>query len=60
MVTIESFGEGTCLWCQREKEGVEVRSDDKSFMGFLCLADLKRMLRLKSQAGSGKVAEVQE
>lgn len=55
MVTIKSYGQGTCLWCQREgKEGVELVSDDKSFVGFLCFPDLKRMLRLKTQTnGSG-------
>jgi hypothetical protein len=51
MVTIKTYGEGTCLWCRREgKEGVEVTSDDRSFVGFLCFPDLKRMLRLKSTA----------
>ena len=50
MVTIKSYGTGTCLWCQREDmEGVEIVSDDRSFTGFLCIQDLKRMLRLKSQ-----------
>ena len=49
MVTIKSYDETgqTCIWCGREKEGVEVETADKSFNGFLCLGDLKRMLRLK-------------
>ena len=56
MVTIKGYGEGTCLWCRREgKEGVELASDDKSFTGFLCFPDLKRLLRLKSGAGYGSV-----
>ena len=41
-----------------EKEGVEVTTNDRSFVGFLCFPDLKRMLRLKSAAGNGKAAEV--
>ena len=46
MVTIKSYGEGTCLWCHREgKEGVDVVSEDRSFTGFLCFPDLKRLLR---------------
>jgi hypothetical protein len=57
MVTIKSYGQGTCIWCSKEKEGVEVASDDKSFIGFLCIPDLRRMLRLKSSAGSGKASE---
>ena len=57
MVTIKSYGEGTCLWCQKTKEGVEVVSEDRSFTGFLCLPDMKRLLRLKSAAGNGKAAE---
>jgi hypothetical protein len=54
MVTIRSYGEGTCIWCSKEKEGVEVTTDDRSFVGFLCIPDLKRMLRLKAAAGNGK------
>ena len=50
MVMIKSFGEGTCIWCSKEKEGVELASDDKSFVGFVCFPDLKRLLRLKSTA----------
>ena len=58
MVTIKGYGEGTCLWCQREdKEGVDVVSDDKSFVGFLCFPDLKRMLRLKSASTNGSKLE---
>ena len=57
MVTIKGYGEGTCLWCRREgKEGVELISDDKSFVGFLCFPDLKRLLRLRSQ-GSDESAD---
>ena len=56
MVTIKSYGTHECIWCGREKEGVEVATDDKSFDGWLCFGDLKRMLRLKSQSG-GKKAE---
>lgn len=57
MVTIKQFGKGNCLWCAKEKEGVEVTSDDRSFNGFLCLPDLKRLLRLKCAAGNGKPVE---
>jgi hypothetical protein len=52
MVTIKSYATRECIWCGREKEGVEVATDDKSFVGFLCLPDLRRMLRLKSQANA--------
>ena len=49
MVTIKSYGQGECLWCRRpDKEGVELVSDDRTFTGFLCFQDLKRLLRLKS------------
>ena len=48
MVTIKSYGTRECIWCGRVKEGVEVATEDRSFVGFLCLADLKRMLRLKT------------
>lgn len=48
MVTIRSYGEAECIWCGREREGVEVSTDDRSFVGWLCFADLKRMLRLKT------------
>ena len=51
MVTIKSYGSRECIWCGREKEGVEVTTDDKSFVGWLCFSDLKRMLRLKSGNG---------
>lgn len=57
MVTITQFGEGTCIWCSKDKEGVEVSTSDRSFVGFLCFPDLKRMLRLKSASGNGKHAE---
>jgi hypothetical protein len=49
MITIKSYGEGTCLWCRKEnREGVDLTSDDRTFTGFLCFPDLKRLLRLKS------------
>ncbi len=51
MVTIRGYGEATCTWCQKAKEGVEVETQDRSFTGFFCFNDLKRMLRLKCQAG---------
>ena len=57
MVKITGFGESECIWCGKSKEGVEVATDDRSFVGFLCMADLKRMLRLKSAAGNGKPVE---
>jgi hypothetical protein len=57
MVKITTFGESECIWCGKSKEGVEVTSDDRSFVGFLCMADLKRMLRLKSATQNGKHAE---
>ena len=53
MVTIRSYGQSTCIWCTKEKEGVDVTTEDSSFVGFLCFPDLKRMLRLKS-TGSAK------
>ena len=48
MVKIDGYGTGTCIWCSKEKEGVEVATDDRSFVGFLCFTDLRRMLRLKT------------
>jgi hypothetical protein len=49
MLTILGRSEGTCLWCGKEKEGVEVIFDDKSFPpGALCWVDLKRAIKLKS------------
>jgi hypothetical protein len=50
MVTIKGYGETgrSCIWCGREKEGVEIETNDRSFVGFLCFSDLKRMLRLKT------------
>lgn len=49
MVTITSYGQSECIWCGKAKEGVELETDDRSFVGFLCIADLRRMLRLKSK-----------
>ena len=57
MVTIKSYGTRECIWCGREKEGVEVATEDRSFVGFLCFADLKRMLRLKSAGANGSKSE---
>ena len=28
MVMIKSFGAGACIWCSKEKEGVELESDE--------------------------------
>ena len=36
------------------------RDDLESFVGFLCFADVRRMLRLKSAAASSKKAETVE
>jgi hypothetical protein len=57
MVTIKSYGEGTCIWCAKQREGVDLVSDDRSFTGFLCFADLKRLLRLKTAASNGQGRE---
>ena len=58
MVTIRSYGEHLCTWCQKEKEGVEVETDDRSFSGFFCFPDLKRILRLKCDGNTnGKPVE---
>ena len=57
MVTIKRFSEGMCIWCSKEKEGVELVSDDKSFVGFLCFPDLRRLLRLKSASADGRKDE---
>ncbi len=57
MVTITRYGESECIWCGKSKEGVEVTTDDRSFVGFLCIADLRRMLRLKSATVNGTVVE---
>ncbi len=54
MVTIKGYGQGICIWCQAEKEGVDVAADDRSFVGFLCFGDLKRMLRLKTANGQSQ------
>ena len=59
MVTIKGYGQGECLWCRRpDKEGVELVSDDRTFTGFLCFQDLKRLLRLKSAGASGSKSEL--
>ncbi len=58
MVTIKHYGEGVCKWCNKEKEGVEVETNDRSFTGFFCFPDLKRRLRLKCDGNTnGKVIE---
>ncbi len=56
MVTIKGYGEGICIWCGREKEGVDLVSDDRSFTGFLCFADLKRLLPLKAATANSQEA----
>ena len=53
MVTIKSYGEGSCQWCAKVREGVELVSDDRSFVGFFCFADLRRLLRLKLGKSDG-------
>ena len=54
MLTIVKLSEGPCLWCGKEKEGVEVAFEDRSFPpGTLCWADLKRAIKLKSN-GNGR------
>ena len=46
--TIRGYSEdGVCIFCQKEKEGIDVEFEDGSFDGFLCLADLKRALRMR-------------
>lgn len=55
MVTILGVGEADCIWCGKQKECLQVTTEDRSFVGALCFPDLKRMLRLKSTAnGQGK------
>lgn len=54
MVTIMSYAEDQCIWCGKTKEGVEITTDDRSFVGFFCIPDLRRMLRLKSSGHAVK------
>ncbi len=54
MVTITNYGESTCIWCAKQKEGVEITTKDRTFAGFLCMADLQRMLRLTLASNNGR------
>ncbi len=57
--TIRGYSEeGCCIFCGKEKEGLDVSFEDGSFDGFLCLADLKRALRMRRN-GNGRRDEAE-
>ena len=56
MLTVKKHGEGKCLWCAKDTEGVEVEFQDGSLRGFLCRSDFWRLLKQRSghKNGNGK------
>jgi len=46
MVTISSSGEGKCVWCQQEKEGVVAEFPD-GLRGHLCWSDFKTAVKVR-------------
>lgn len=56
MLSVKRVGNGICLWCATQKEGVEVEFADGSMKGFLCKADFWRLMKTRSN-GKGKHEE---
>ena len=55
MLTVTSFGNGTCTWCRKEQEGVQAKFAD-GLAGFFC----KRHLWEAVKARSEKAKEVHD
>lgn len=50
MITIIEQGEGACVLCQREKEGVRTTSDQygEAFFDWACLKKITRLARAQA------------
>ena len=49
MGTIRGYGKDrTCIFCNKEKEGIDIAFEDGSFVGFLCFVDFKRAMKMRS------------
>ena len=48
MLTLKKSGKGKCVWCMREKEGVEVEFADHSLKGFLCWLHFRKSVEART------------
>lgn len=48
MLTIKSYGEGTCVWCLSKNEGVQADFKD-GLTGFLCRKHFWEALKSRSE-----------
>ena len=56
MLTIKSYGEGTCVWCLTKGEGVQAAFED-GLTGFLCRKHLWEALKARSEQIDSKEKE---
>jgi hypothetical protein len=48
MISISHFGEGKCVWCCQQSEGVQATFSD-GLKGFLCKRDFWAALKARSE-----------
>ena len=53
MLTVISYGEGKCVWCCQQTEGVQATFKD-GLSGFLCKKDFWSALKSRSEAKETK------
>jgi len=49
MISISHFGEGKCIWCCQQSEGVQAAFPD-GLKGFLCKKDFWAALKARSES----------
>lgn len=50
MITITESGEGKCVWCCKDAEGVTAKFRD-GLSGHLCWPDFKKAVKVRSENG---------
>lgn len=53
IATIKRFGEGTCIWCTAQAEGVEAELS-RSLSGFLCRRCFWQSLKIRGSKAATK------
>jgi hypothetical protein len=56
MLTVLNYGEGKCVWCCQDGEGVQAKFQD-GLQGFFCKKDFWAAVKARSEAKEANGAE---
>jgi hypothetical protein len=51
MVSVKEAKNARCVWCAKNREGVQVSFSDGSLNAFVCWADFRKLVKARSEDG---------